>query len=260
MRDTTSHRDQADFGLGEATEDQVNLERIHSQLASTDWDLWRKLAGKEYPIVVAVADYKARLLYTSASPTWHTDLKQLPWIKSALDSGREKTIVLQRTDDDKLVKTGILGTQPPSLGFFFARTLFLGSGSTKENSGTLVQSLDASLLIDDIRLDEDMLLSIVAPDGVHTDEKLDDLVKSALDDGSIKEAEHEGSLYQVKSQKLTGFDGSTVGRVVMANKLGGVLSELFPGARTVFALAALGALGIAVIAMLRTRQLTGARR
>jgi hypothetical protein len=261
MRDTTSHRDQADFGLGEATEDQANLERIHGQLASTDWDLWRKLAGKEYPIVVAVGDYKARLLYTSAAPTWHTDLAQLPWIKSALDSGREKTIVLQRTDDPRLVKTGMLGAQPPyKLGFFFARTLFLGSGSTKENSGTLVQSLDANRLIEDIRLDEDMLLSIVAPDGVTTSEVPDDLVRSALKDGAIMEAEHAGSQYQVKSQALTGFDGSTVGRVVMASKLNGVLSELFPGARAVFAFAALGALVLAAIAMLRTRQLTGVRR
>ncbi len=261
MRDTTSHRDQADFGLGEASDDLVNLERIHNQLASTDWDLWRKLAGKEYPIVVAVADYKARLLYTSAAAGWRTDLSQLPWIKSALDSGREKTIVLQGTSDDALVKTGMLGVSPPyTLGFFFARTLFLGSGSTKENSGTLVQSLDANRLIEDIRLDKDMKLSILAPDGQNVGEVPNDLVKSAGKEGAIIEASHDGDLYQIKSQNLTGFDGSTVGRVVMARTVGGVLSELFPGARTVFALAALVALATALITMLRTRQLTGVRR
>jgi len=47
-----------------------------------------------------------------------------------------------------------------------------------------------------------------------------------------------------------------VGYVVMARELGGVLSGLFPGARLVFVLAAIGALGIAIGTWLRVRSLT----
>jgi nitrate/nitrite transporter NarK len=42
----------------------------------------------------------------------------------------------------------------------------------------------------------------------------------------------------------------------MARELGGVLSGLFPGARLVFVLTAIIALGVAIATWLRVRQLT----
>ena len=58
---------------------------------------------------------------------------------------------------------------------------------------------------------------------------------------------------------MHGLDGKdTIAHVVMARPLSGVLS-LFPGARLVFALTMLGALGLAAATFMRARQITGAR-
>jgi hypothetical protein len=49
---------------------------------------------------------------------------------------------------------------------------------------------------------------------------------------------------------------SVIGNVVMARELGGVLSGFFPGARMVFALAALIALLVSVLTFVQVRRLT----
>jgi hypothetical protein len=51
-----------------------------------------------------------------------------------------------------------------------------------------------------------------------------------------------------------------IAKVVMARKLSGVLSGLFPGARIVFAFATAIALALALATMLRARRLTGGAR
>ena len=256
IRDATSHRDQADFGLGDEKTDDESLLRVREQLVSQDWALWRQVAGEE--LVVAVADYKGRLLFTTAAPdAWRKDLQQIPWIKAAFAEGKEKTIVLQPSHDPHLAKTQLLGPSPKyKLAFFFSRTLFLGAGTTRENSGTILQSLDAKKLIEEIRLDEKMQLSIVSPEGVNDGEVSEDLVEAARRGDAIIEVVHDGSPYQVKSQALTGLDGRSVGRVVMSRELKGVLSGFFPGARTVFSIAALLALAIALATMFQVRRLT----
>ena len=57
----------------------------------------------------------------------------------------------------------------------------------------------------------------------------------------------------------TSDSGRPLGHVIMARELGGVVSGLFPGARAVFALAMLAALGVAAAAALWARRITGAR-
>jgi hypothetical protein len=253
MRDAAAHHDEVDFGLGSAESDEENLEKVHTALFSTDWSLWRKSVGT---LVLAVADYKGRLLYTSAAPDhWRTDLTKLPWI-GALTKGKEKTITLQRTGEPRLAQSGILGPAPAArLGFFHARTLVLN----QERSGYLVQAVDAAQLLDDIVLDDETLLTIVDLEGVHVGGVPDALAAAAPRDGSIAEVRHGGTMYQVKAQALDDLEGKTVGYVVMARELGGVLSGLVPGARVAFALAMLVALGAAVATALRARRITGAR-
>ncbi|HEU0033465.1 MAG TPA: serine/threonine-protein kinase [Kofleriaceae bacterium] len=262
VRDLTSYRDQADFGLGDEETDLQNRRLIHQGLVSQDWSLFRQKTDQsdEYQLEIAVADYKGRLSYTSANPEqWQADLQQLPWIKRAFAEGKDKALVLQPTNDPQLVKTGLLGKNPPfRLAIVFARTLWLGNGETKENNGTVLQAIDATGLINDIKLDDEMLLAIVSPEGVPASDANfpPQLIAAApKTSGEIAEVEHAGRLYQVKTQELKGFDREPVGQVVMARELGGVLSGLFPGARTVFAITALVALALALATMLRMRQL-----
>lgn len=253
MRDTATHHDEVDFGLGSAEADEDHLERVHASLLSTDWTLWSQSVGS---LVLAVADAKGRLLYTTAAPNlWRTDLTTLPWI-GALTAGKEKTITLERTSEPRLARSGILGPAPaPRLGFFFARTLVLNG----ERSGYLVQAVDAGQLLHDIELDDETLLTIVDLDGEQVGGVPAALVSAAPRDGSTAEVRHAGRLYQVKAQALADFDNRIVGHVVMARELAGVLSGLFPGARVAFALAMCAALAAAVAAGLRARRITGAR-
>jgi hypothetical protein len=253
MRLAAAHRDQFEFGLGTKEADAENLEKVHSELFSTDWTLWSLSVGT---LVVAVADYKGRLLYTNAAPQhWRADLTPIPWI-GALAAGKEKTITLQLTSEPRLARSGILGPTPPAaLGFFFARTLVLN----KERSGYLVQAVDARQLLDDIDLGDGTLLAIADLDGAHSGTLPDELVDAAPRDGSIAEVRHDGRSYHVKSQPLTNLEKNTVGHVIMARELGGVLSGLFPGVRLTFTLALLAAIAVAAATALRARRITGAR-
>ena len=249
MREVAAHHDQADFGLGEASADAEDLERLHNQLISADWTLARNFGGREHPSILAVADYKARLLFTSAAPdTWRTDLSTLPWIKQALDAGTGNTMTLMRYDEPRLAATGILGKEPRTgLAMLFTRTLALGEARSQ-----FLQIVDAGQLLDQIRLD-DTLLSLVAADGTPVGDVPASVVQAAPTTGQ-RTLTHDGTTYEVQSLPLTGFDG----RIVMAQPMDSVLA-LFPNARVVFLLAMLAALVTALGTAIRARRITGAR-
>ena len=247
MRDVTGHHDQADFGLGTPEDDRADLDEIHAKLVAQDWKYAREIAGKEEPAILAISDYKGRLLYTSAAPdTWGTDLIQLPWIKRAFDAGAGNSMTLQRYDDPRLVATKVLGTSSPAgLAVLFTRTLSVGETARSQ----FLQIVAARQLLEDIRLDEETQLSLVALDGT-----VDGAVSR-----EIATTSPEG--YQVQSIVLANplvQGGEPIGRLVMARRIDSVLS-LFPHARTVFALATLAAILVALMTAMRARQITGAR-
>jgi len=249
MRDVATHHDQADFGLGDADADATALEALHDQLVSADWTLARNFGGREHPSILAVADYKARLLFSSAAPaTWKTDLSTLPWIKQALDAGTGNTMTLMRYDEPRLVATGILGKDSRSgLAMLFTRTLALGEARSQ-----FLQIVDAGQLLDQIRLD-DTMLSLVAADGTPVGDVPSEVVGAAPAEGQ-QTLTLDGTTYEVQSLPLTGF----AGRLVMAQRMDSVLA-LFPGARTVFLIAMILALGVALGTANRARRITGAR-
>jgi predicted Ser/Thr protein kinase len=251
MRLAAAHRDQADFGLGTPEADAENLEKVHAELLSTDWTLWSRSVGS---LIVAVADYKGRLLYTNAAPQrWQTELLAVPWV-AALAAGKEKVITLQPTTEARLARSGILGPAPPArLGFFFGRALVLN----QERAGYLIQAVDAAQLLDDIEID-DTLLSIAGVSGEHAGAVPEALVRAAPRDGGIAEVRHGGTLYQVKAQPLADLERRPVGHVIMARELGGVLAGWFPGARAAFALALSAALAAAALAAARARRIASA--
>jgi hypothetical protein len=234
MNDVSAHHDQADFGLGSPADDEHDLDDIHDRLVSADWRLARDFGGREHPSILAVADYKARLLFTSADVSApRTDLSALPWVKQALDAGAGSSTTLVRYDDPSLVASRLVGPKPPpGLAMVFARTRSLGDAAKTQ----FFQIVEARTLLDQIRLD-DTMLSIVAPDGT-----------------SVGEVPPADSTYEVQSLPLTGFGG----RLVMAQRMDGVL-QLFPHARAVFAAGALAMLGLAFATALKARRITGAR-
>jgi serine/threonine protein kinase len=254
MRDVSGHHDQADFGLGTPEDDAEDLEKIHSQLTSQDWKYAREVAGKEYPSVLAISDYKGRLLFTSAAPEqWRNDLTQLPWIKRALDTGDGNFMTLTRYDEPNLAATKLLGPTPPSgLAVLFTRTLSLGESAKSQ----FLQVVSAAQLLDDIRLDDKTQLSLVALDG--TPEGTVPRAIVARASIGTSELTEDGSSYEVQTLSLANPqvpNGEPIGRLVMARRTGSVLS-LFPGARTVFALALILAIGLASGTALRARQIT----
>jgi hypothetical protein len=240
MRDVASHHDQADFGLGDETSDAADLEKIQEELRSQDWIYVRRFGSQQYESTIAVADYKSRLLYTSADlAAPRSDLSATPWIKQALDSPASSSILLLRADDPGLLATGIVGkAAKPGLIFLFTRTLLLNKVPTSQ----LMQILDAATLLGNVRLDKATKLSLVSPDGTSIGD-----VPTNLDTESW-----------VVNRVPIRVDGAPIGNVTMARELGGVLA-LFPHARLVFALAMLGALGVAASTAFRARQIANAR-
>ena len=249
MRDVATHHDEADFGLGDPATDAKALEALHDQLVSADWTLARNFGGREHPSILAVADYKARLLYSSAAPTtWKTDLSTLPWIKQALDAGTGNTMTLMRYDEPRLVATGLLGIDSRrGLAMLFTRTLALGEARSQ-----FLQIVDAGQLLEQIRLD-DTMLSLVAADGTPVGDVPTEVVAAAPVVGQHT-LTLDGTIYEVQSLPLTGF----AGRLVMAQRMDSVLA-LFPGARKVFLIAMLAALGTALGTAIRARRITGAK-
>jgi hypothetical protein len=237
MRDVASHHDQADFGLGDEASDAADLEKIQEELQSQDWVFVRRFGKAQYQSTIAVADYKSRLLYTSEDPSApRADLSQEPWIKQAADSATASSIVLLRADDPRLAPLRGKAAPPPGLVFLFTRTLLLNKVSTSQ----LMQLLDAATLLGNVRLDKTTKVSLVAPDGTRIGD-----VPAHLDDSWV-----------TSSVPLI-FDTQQVGVVEMARPLSGVL-EVFPHARTVFALLLLLSLLLATTTTLRARQIAAA--
>ncbi|MBL0214352.1 MAG: serine/threonine protein kinase [Myxococcales bacterium] len=252
MGDVSAHHDQADFGLGDPADDNKDLDEIHERLVSADWRLARDFGGREHQSILAVADYKARLLYTSADPSApRTDLSVLPWVKQALDAGSGNSTILVRYDDPQLVATRLLGPRPPSgVAMVFARTRSLGEAAKTQ----FFQIVEARGLLDQIRLD-DTLLSIVAPDGTPVGDVPEPLVAAGPRIGQA-EITLDGVVYELEARPLVGPGTTEIGRLVMAQRMDGVLS-LFPNARLVFVLGMLAMLGLAVGTAVRARRIMG---
>jgi hypothetical protein len=173
---------------------------------------------------------------------------------------KDRSINLVRTDDKLLVETGLLGpSRTPGLGLIYTRTLVLGGGATKEVASAFIEEVDAAKLFGEIRLDERILLSIVAPDGTAIGNVPAALIEvAATTAATIVEGSADRATFQVLAQPIRGFDNQVVGHVVMARKVDSVLLSLFPGARLVFALTMLGAIAVAAASWLRMRQITRA--
>jgi hypothetical protein len=248
LLELAGRHDQADFGLGTPEDDHQDLERLHNSLAQVKW---LRLGNN-----VAIGDYKGRLLYTSAAPaTWNTDLKVLPMVKRALDQGGGDSIAMLPYADKNLVASGLLGATHPGLVIVTQHTVSHGESAGSEARVLFFDLHDGQQFLDHLNLDPQTHLALVAPDGTAIGGMATALLDRATAD--IAEVTVAGDDYQVQRRDVPGIEGP-IGQVVMARKIGGVLS-LFPGSRVVFAVATLLALALASFAAWRARQITHAR-
>ncbi|MDB4954700.1 MAG: serine/threonine protein kinase [Myxococcales bacterium] len=255
LLDVTSHRDQADFGLATPEQDAEELSHIHETLTSQDWSLVRELGDNAHHSEVAVGDYKGRLLYTSAAPNeWQGNLLGMPTIKNAVEAGKGYFDSIVRYDEPTFVSAKLFGaTPPPGIALMFVRSLDHGG----EVGGVFMQFVDGADVLAGIRLD-DTKLGLVALDGTAIGDLPNALIDAAPKGGEIAEVMSGGRMYRVQARTIPDLAGQPIGRVVMARPLESVL-QLFPGARTVFAIATLAALLVAFATALRARRITNAR-
>jgi hypothetical protein len=241
LRQVAGHHDQADFGLGSPEADRADLEELHNTLASTDWV---RLEGT----ALAIADYKGRLLYSSAAPsTLGADLTGFDVVKRAIDTGKGDSVTVLSSADPRLAP--ILGNQAAGVTVLFERTLALGDKSQGGSEARVLylQLQDGKQLLDEIQLDEHTKLALVAPDGTW-------ITNNAMPP-SLIHGPADG--YEVQSFPVRGLDEGEIARVVMARPVSAVLS-LFPGARLVFALTMIVAILLAGYTAWRARMMTGA--
>jgi predicted Ser/Thr protein kinase len=253
MRDVSGHHDQADFELGSPEADAADLEQLRALLTATDWRFARELDEPGQLAVIAVADYKGRLLFTTAAPNQPIqDLMRLPFVRSAFASGSGNTATLLAYDDPALVSTKLLGASPrDGIGLVLMRTLTL----TETVSSAFIQVLDGASVLDGIRLGDETRLALVAPGGRSFGDLPAELVTKAPPDGAVARVGYHGRTYELQSVPLRAFDG----RIVMAMPVDTLLLSLFPGARFVFPVASLLAIGLAIATALRARQIARAR-
>ncbi len=255
LREVAGHHDQAEFGLGTPEADLEDLEKLHGTLASLQWS---GLATQHR----AVIDYKGRLLFTSYAPqVWNMTTQDIPAVKRALTSSTGQSLTVSSYADPTFVPSQIFGATPPKgLVVMHLRTLALGNKATDSNEtrAILLQFEDINEILSDLRLDDETLFAVVAPNNtLVADPGLDESVVRAAPRDGIAQVAQRGHEYRVLSFPMID-DHHEIAQVVMARKVDGVLT-LFPHARLLFAIAALGAIALACGTALQARKITGAR-
>ena len=252
-------REQADFGLGSPADDRERLQRLHDTFVSADLP---KLGHAQ----LAILDYKGRLMYSSYAPSaWDSDLSVLPQIRAALDAGTGQSLsVLPYA---ALAPTRLLGSAPRTNGLvlMFLQTLTVG-GRAGAQDGREARAIwlvleDGELLLRDLRIDSATQLALVAPDGTAIgDPEITPALIAAAQQGSgaVTVGDREALAWPLAGLGGPGSQQAPVATVVMARRLDGVL-VLFPGARVVFALAALIALALAAVFTWRARRIAQAQ-
>jgi predicted Ser/Thr protein kinase len=256
LREVAGNLDQADFGLGEADDDKARLAEIHEHLASADWVVWaRAIQGGDF----AIADYKGRLLYASAAPArWGNDVMTVPAIASAYRAGAgEPRTAVVRGDAPDVIDSGLLGGAPrPGLHVLFTRVTEVGD----QPRLVFVQSVSGSRLLSEVSLGEGTLMGLAAPFGAAEGSIPPPVLAAGLGAGNdVEEIHRAGQTWLVQRVPLAGPTAiEAIADIVLARRVDVGLAGLFPGARTVLAVASL-ALALIILAGLvegRRRDLT----
>ncbi|HUS63713.1 MAG TPA: serine/threonine-protein kinase [Kofleriaceae bacterium] len=236
LRRVTAANDQADFGLGAEEDDAANLAAVHEQLVSASWDWLSALGGN----VLAVADYKGRLVYTSADQeAWGADVTVVPVLGQAFAGGGEVVAGLVRGADPALAATRVLGRSAEDRVYvLFSRAMVPGDLP----EALFVVALPGHRLLEDVSPGGGTRLSLLTPDGT-AEGTVPAAVLARATDTSVREVAVGGDDWLVQRQPL-GRPDASIGQLVLARRLDVGLAGLFAGARLILGL--LGALLVVV--------------
>jgi hypothetical protein len=255
MREVAAVQDQADFGLGERADDRAYLEEMHASLASADWVGYVRAAqGAD----VAVADYKGRLLYATASPrTWANDVRAVDPIGEAYAAATDDVrMAVVRADDPGVIAAGLLGERPrPGLRLLYTRLTVLGG----QPRAMFAQLAPAERLLAEIAPGEGTQVSMVALDGTAQGDVAPSVVAAGLHAHDIEEIGTGGQRWLVQRHPMVNpATGETIASIVLAHPAEPGLAGLFRGARVVLGglAALLAAAAIAALAVARSRDLS----
>ncbi len=251
LRKVASNNDEADFGLGPEEADARRLTELHANLASADWSAWTRAARGG---VIAVADYKGRLVYTSAAGSaFGMDARSLPAVDRAYSVDRpDGSAMVARGDDEVLLGSGIVGEKPrPGLVLVFARATMLG-GTPR---AVFIQTLAGSQLLRLVTPGKSTRLSLVARDGAAEG----DVPVAVAAAGVTANRERlvtdaDGDPWLVQGYPMRGLDDdASIATIVLARPMGAGLAGLFGRARTVLWALLLAAALISALALLAAR-------
>jgi predicted Ser/Thr protein kinase len=153
IREIGGNFDRAEFGLGEAGADERRLEVLHEHMASADWSMWTDAGAS----VIAVGDYKGRLLYSSGAPRrFGGDLRALDAVARAYESRGPAAMLLPARD------SGLRDAPGDAVLLLLAGAAVPGSLPR----AVLVQGLDARAILAEESARADRRLAVVAGDVV----------------------------------------------------------------------------------------------
>jgi hypothetical protein len=252
LQEAAAAVDQADFGLGEPEDDRQRLERLHHNLRSASWV---RLARVRHGYELAIADGKGRLLYSSATPSaWGDPVTGVPAIAAAY-AAAETSITVVRPDDPNVASASLLGDRG-GLYVVFARVKL----ANEQPRLLFIQLVPSAELIREVSADDEMRLSVVAPDGTIEGSVPEAVLRASSGDG-IDEVVVDGDHWLVQRGKLR-VPGQRAGivEIGLARPADVGLTELFPAARQVLAVLALALAAAVAIGVWLARQRDLSRR
>jgi hypothetical protein len=249
MLEIATARDQADFGLGDETEDRARIEHEHETLKSADWV---GLVRTHHGDVLAIADQKGRLLYDSVSPdTFGNKVTSIDALASAYASQNETYLGVVDGADPAVVSSGLLGgTAQPKLYVLFARAKRIGAVP----NAMFVQLVQAGRLLDEVGVGQGTLLSVITAEGVAEGHVPKSVLMAVGDKGIDELSLDDGTWLAERTQLKTRGQDSAIAQLVLARQTNLGLSGLFPHARQTLAVLALLLVAVAIGGFVMARQ------
>jgi hypothetical protein len=254
VRQVAAARDQSDFGFGTGGDDKARFETIHASLRDADWAAWSPALERGH---IAIADYKGRLCFTTAAPeAWGDDVRAIGSVAAAYDAKGAGAGAQVLSADDPSLRSSRLATRRHGLEIVFARAAMLAGVA----QAVFIQLLDGDRLLDELALDPQTKMMLVAPGGGTEGTLPEGLLAAArARPDKLFEVSSEGRPWLVQSSVLPGLRaGEGIATLIIARPADVGLAGLFPHAREV--LLALTALTLAALAYGLRRLRTSARQ
>jgi hypothetical protein len=224
LREVAGSADGVDFGLGDTGVDARRHAELHDHLASADWSMWTR-AGP-----IAVADYKGRLVYSSAAPDrFGGELTRLEAVARAYDGGSDLCAMLVRGDDPNVTASGLLAGPRAGVLALLARP-----AAGRPPRAVFAAALDGDRLLEDLAPPAGARVALRAHDGASQGAVPAAVVARAAAAAEPVTLDADGRRWLALARALPGPDGAeAIGSVVVARELGA--AGLFRGARALCA-------------------------